>query len=162
MSISRALMDGLDGRTPFAGSVQRLEAAEPGVGAVRCDVIAADRCGCALVELECRSPVQRVAANDLASFADRLSQRVNYLMEPLRFVEFDPKAGALVMSATPRRKGDSVGYYQFHSTPNGVTTLHRVEFQPGSSKRTNASFALTHDQLEQLVEDLVDLQRMRD
>ena len=162
MSISRALMDGLGGRAPFAGSVQRLEAAEPGVAAVRCDVIAADHCGCALVELECRSPVQRVAANDLASFADGICKRVNYLMEPLRLVEFDANAGALVMSASPRRKGDAVGYYQFHTSPNGVTTLHRIEYQRGTRRKVNASFALTLDQLEQLVEDLVDLQRIRD
>lgn len=162
MSISRALMDGLGGRAPFTGSVQRLEAAEAGLASVRCDVIAADSCGCALVELECRSANRIAAADDLVRFADGLCKRVNYLMEPLKVVEFDPKAGALVMSAAPRKKGEAVGYYQFHASPTGVTTLHRVEYLPTTRTRSNASFALTHEQLEQLVEDLVDLQRIRD
>ena len=159
MSISRALMDGLGVRTPFTGGVQRLEAAEAGFASVRCDVVAADGVGCQVVELECRS-IGRAAANDLARYANDLSKRINYLMEPLRVVEFDPKAGALVLSEKPRRRGEAVGYYHFHAKPTGETVLHRVEFNPSARRKVFSPFALTHEQLEQLVEDLVDLQRL--
>ena len=162
MSISRALMEGLGGRAPFSGGVQRLEAAEAGLASVRCDVVAADSVGCAIVALECRPVAQRPAANDLIRYANDLCQRVNYLMEPLRLVEFDPKAGALVLSDRPRRKGDAVGYYHMHASPTGATVLHRVEYSPAARRKTFSPFALTHEQLEQLVEDLVDLQRMSD
>ena len=160
MSISRALMDGLGARTPFSGGVQRLEAAEAGLASVRCDVVAADGVGCQVVELECRTIGRTPAANDLVRYANDLSKRINYLMEPLRVVEFDPKAGALVLSDKPRRKGDSVGYYHFHAKPTGETVLHRVEFNPSAPRKVFSPFALTHEQLEQLVEDLVDLQRL--
>ena len=162
MSISRALMDGLGGRVPLTGGVQRLEAAEAGIASVRCDVVAADGVGCAVVELECQAIGRKTASNDLVRYANDLCKRVTYLMEPLRVVEFDPKAGALVLSEKPRRKGESVGYYHFHAKPTGATVLHRVEFNPKSKQRIFSPFALTHEQLEQLVEDLVDLQRVAD
>jgi hypothetical protein len=161
MSISRALMDGL-GRAPFPGGVQRLEAAEAGLASVRCDVVAADGVGCALVELECRPIGRRPGANDLLHYANDLCKRINYLMEPLRVVEFDPKAGVLVLSEKPRRKGDALGYYHFHASPTGGTLLHRVEYSADVRKKVFSPFALTHDQFEQLVEDLVDLQRLDD
>jgi len=155
-------MDGLGGRAPFSGGVQRLEAAEAGLASVRCDVVAADGVGCALVALECRSAAQRPAASDVLRLAGDLCKRVNYLMEPLRLVEFDPKAGAIVLSEKPRRKGDSVGYYHFHASPTGATVLHRVEYNAAVKRKVFSPFALTHEQLEQLVEDLVDLQRLSD
>jgi hypothetical protein len=160
MSISRALMEGLGARKPFSGGVQRLEAVEAGLASVQCDVVAADGVGCAIVELECRAIGQPPAARDLARYANDLSKRINYLMEPLRVVEFDPKAGALVLSDKPRRKGESVGYYHFHAKPTGATVLHRVEFSPSARRKVFSPFALTHEQLERLVEDLVDLQRI--
>jgi hypothetical protein len=162
MSISRALMDGLGGRAPLTSGVQRLEAIEAGLASVRCDVVAADGVGCAIAKLECQAIGRGPAAADLARYANDLCKRVTYLMEPLRVVEFDPKAGALVLSEKPRRKGDSVGYYHLHAKPSGATVLHRVEFSESAKQRVFSPFALTHDQLEQLVDDLVDLQRISD
>jgi len=155
-------MDGLGGRVPLTGGVQRLEAAEAGIASVRCDVVAADAVGCAIVELECRTIGRSPAAKDLVRYANDLCKRVTYLMEPLRVVEFDPKAGALVLSDKPRRKGDSVGYYHLHAKPNGATVLNRVDYNSSAKRRIFSPFSLTHEQLEQLVDDLVDLHRMVD
>ena len=162
MSISRALMDGLGGRAPLTSGVQRLEALEAGLASVHCDVVAADGVGCAIAEIECRAIGRAPAAKDLARYANDLCKRINYLMEPLRVVEFDPNAGALVLSEKPRRKGESVGYYHLHAKPTGTTVLRRVELNQAAKRRVFSPFSLTHEQLEQLVEDLVDLQRMVD
>lgn len=123
--------------------------------------VAADRVdtvGCVLNEVEAvrDTPVADVAAA-VEAHARQAAERVTGLLEPLRLVEVDRARNiALLRSDAPKTKGDEVRYYEvrFH----GLNRVHVQRFAatrqtPG--RREPIAFALTHEVLAGLVDDLV-------
>ena len=92
-----------------------------------------------------------VAALETASKS--LSQRVNYLLEPISPIETDADGCAVQMRSNPPLAGDNGRYYyELLLRRGGTVELCRYEKKP-SAPRTRVPANLTHEVLGRLVED---------
>jgi hypothetical protein len=118
----------------------------------------ADTLGCLLAEVEATrdAPVQEDAAA-LEAHARRAAGRVTGLLEPLRLVEVDRSGHvALLRSDAPAKKGDMLAYYEVRFQGRNRVTLARFQATKGTSAaRKSIPFALTHEALAKVVDDLV-------
>ena len=97
-----------------------------------------------------------VLDGDVATWGNRIVQRVTGLMEPLRVVEVDAKKQeALLRSAAPTAKGAQLFYYEIHlrGLANAVVRRFQATHQTGQ-KRAQVAFALTHESLAKLAADI--------
>ena len=108
------------------------------------------------VELTRTTPVAEDAAR-LEAHARAAAGRVTGLLEPLRVVEVDaPRHTVLLRSDGPKTKGDSVAYYEVRYLGRNRLTLERLEATKGTpASRSAVPFALTHEGLAKVVDDLV-------
>jgi hypothetical protein len=120
-------------------------------------VLTADRCeelGCLVWELT----VRRAAppTETLRSWAERIADRVTGLLEPLRLHEIDSeKNEALLRSEKATPRGDFVTYSEILLKGTTQATLRRYKARAnGNGKRQQISFALTHDVIAKIAEDL--------
>jgi len=118
----------------------------------------ADSVGCRLTQLEATRAVP-VADDDsaLEAHARRAAGRVMGLLEPLRLVEIDRGHHvALLRSDAPAAKGDGVQYYEVRLTGRNRVTVERFKAnKAGPAGREAVPFALTHEAIAKLVDDLV-------
>ena len=100
-----------------------------------------------------------VAEDDviLEAHARKAAGRVTGLLEPLRLVEIDRGHHvALLRSDAPPTKGDAVQYYEVNFSGRNRVTVERFKAnQVGPAGREAIPFALTHESLAKLVDDLV-------
>lgn len=146
---------------------QKLSEAPP--GAVRRDILAADadtgwtvrltidkndELSCLIHELVVRrsSP----AAADLPSWAEHLAGQLKGLMEALVVLEVDTERNqAILRSDSPTRRNDVRSYFEVLLTGTNSALLRRYQVPAeGMHKREHVSFAITHDGLFKLVDDL--------
>lgn len=118
----------------------------------------ADSVGCRLTKVDASRPAP--VANDdaaLEAHARKAAGRVTGLLEPLRLVEIDQGGHvALLRSDAPPDKGDSVQYYEVKYTGRNRVTVERIKAnKTGKAGREAIPFALTHEALAKLVDDLV-------
>jgi len=117
-----------------------------------------DSVGCRLTRLDATRTVP-VAEDDLAleAHARRAAGRVTGLLEPLRLVEVDRgRHVALLRSDAPAAKGDAVQYYEVRFNGRNQATVERFKANTtGPAGRESIPFALTHEALAKLVDDLV-------
>jgi hypothetical protein len=117
-----------------------------------------DTLGCRLrlIELTRDQPLPDDAAA-LEAHARKAPGRATGLLEPLRVVEMDtPRQTVLVRSDGPKLKGDTVAYYEVRFVGRNRVTVERFQATKASPARREAvPFALTHEGLAKLVEDLV-------
>jgi hypothetical protein len=101
-------------------------------------------------------PVEEDAAQ-LEVHARRAAARVTGLLESLRVVEVDGTGHtALLRSDTPARKGETVSYYEVRLFGRNRVTVERYRATPSIPARREAvAFALTHEVLAKLIEDLI-------
>jgi hypothetical protein len=115
----------------------------------------ADLLGCLVWELA----VRRAAppAGGLAAWAERLADRITGLVEPLTVHEVDALRGeALLRSAGPSPRGDRLLYYEILLRGSGEALLRRYQASHDlGTRREQITFALTHEALAKLVNDLV-------
>lgn len=118
----------------------------------------ADSVGCRLTQVEA-ARTEPVAEDDAAleAQARRAAGRVTGLLEPLRLVEIDRgRHEALLRSDAPVSKGDAVQFYEVKFTGRNRVTIGRFKAsKSGSGGREAVPFALTHEALAKLVDDLV-------
>ena len=94
--------------------------------------------------------------DELRAWADRLAERVTYLMEPLVLVEVDPEGGVVELrSDKPTPRPGLRSYYEVRLDRRTRLRLHRVAFDEAQKRRRETSFQLTAEVLERLVDDLV-------
>jgi hypothetical protein len=122
--------------------------------------ITADRCdsmGCRVWELALARKGPTPAGLTLRSWAERTSRRVTALMEQLKVVEIDERLNeAQLRSQDPNQRGDQVYYYEVLLRATTTATLRRYQAcHAAGTRRDQMSFALTHDALVKLVDDLV-------
>jgi hypothetical protein len=93
---------------------------------------------------------------DLKGWAERLGGRATGLLEALRLLEVDPEQGvAQLRSGSPTQRGEEVLYYEVLLRRSGSAELRRYRAaRDGSKKREQVAFALTHEALGKLVNDL--------
>jgi hypothetical protein len=152
MTLANTLLERLSEWQPKPGR-QELHVADPASGwsatltADRSDVL-----GCLVSELT----LQRGAAvADLAGWAGRVAGRVSGLMEPLGVVEIDvQQQQAQLRSATPTVRGDKRLYYELLLGGAGTATLRRFQAATTAARREQTAYALTHEALAKLVDDV--------
>lgn len=118
----------------------------------------ADSVGCRLTAVEAARATSMAEDNDaLEAHARKAAGRVTGLMEPLRLVEVDRgQHVAVLRSDAPPVKGDAVHYYEVKFTGRSRVTVERFKAnKAGKAGREVIPFALTHEALAKLVDDLV-------
>jgi hypothetical protein len=100
-------------------------------------------------------PAEPRPVADLKARAEEVAGRVTGLLEPLRLVEVDAsRQTAQLRSKEPARRGDDALYYELLLRGDGSATLHRYQANRQTPGRAETPFALTHDALGKLVDDL--------
>jgi hypothetical protein len=94
---------------------------------------------------------------DLKGWAERISERVTGLLEPLKLVEVDSERGvAQLRSESPANRDETLGYYEVLLHSRGEANVRRYQAAAnGSKRREQVGFALTHEVLAKLVNDLI-------
>jgi hypothetical protein len=91
----------------------------------------------------------------LKDWADRLSKRVTYLMEPLKVIEIDADGGEVqVRSQSPTPREEQRGYYEMRLFRNGSLRLERFAYDGGTRQRHPVPCQLTREVLERLADDI--------
>lgn len=107
--------------------------------------------------VSCTSLWTRPAAppDDVRARAEQLAERIHYLSEPLKLVEFDPIAQeAQLRSTLLRSTSASPTYFEIMLASSGAAKLHRYEYS-GDGARRITSFSLTLETLTRLIDDLL-------
>jgi hypothetical protein len=135
---------------------QTLTAAPEGAGWTV--AVTADRCdevGCLLWELTVRRTPAK-AGTSVQAWAERAADRVTGLLEPLKVYEVDPlRDEALLRSDGPAQRGETLFYYELLLKGPGEALLRRYRAaHNGQARREQVTFALTHESLAKLVNDL--------
>lgn len=96
------------------------------------------------------APVERVRA-----VAEKLTQRVTYLLEPLTPVEIDRELAVVQMrSATPQQDNESSAYYELLVRTGGSLSLRRYR-KPRGVMREPIDATVTREVLKRLAGDFV-------
>lgn len=87
--------------------------------------------------------------------ASAIADRLTGLMENIRAIEVDTVAEvALLRSTAPAVRGTSKHYYELKVTPTEAN-LKRYRTEAGSNTRESIGYALTHEALAKLADDLI-------
>jgi hypothetical protein len=115
-----------------------------------------DTLGCLLWEATLTRTTDAADSNAaLKKRAERVAERATGLMEPLYFIELDEVRGvALLRSETPAQRGAVLSYYEMLMTSREIV-LRRFQIDPEKRGRVQTAFALTHEAIAKLVDDLV-------
>ena len=159
MTLAEALLEKLADWRPAGEGRHSVSVALPDHGwTVGLTADRADSVGCRLTQVDANR-VAPVADDDAAleAHARKAAGRVTGLMEPLRLVEVDRgRHVALLRSDAPPTKGDAVQYYEVKFTGRNRVTVERFKAnKSGKAGREAIPFALTHEALAKLADDLV-------
>jgi hypothetical protein len=125
---------------------------------IHLDAERVDTVGCVLNEAAAvrDNPVPDDAMR-LEAHARQAATRTTGLLEPLRLVEVDRTQNvAILRSETPKTKGDDVRYYEVRFNGlNRVSVKRYMAAKKSPAKREALTFALTHEALAHVIEDLV-------
>ena len=121
--------------------------------------LAADRTdtlGCLVWELSLARTASVPAGLTLKGWADGIAARVSGLMEDLKVLEVDDvRQEALLRSDGPTAKGDDRLYYEVHLRGLTHATVRRYKGSlSAGARREQVAFALTHEVLAKLAEDV--------
>lgn len=120
--------------------------------------IAAERVeslGCRATEIELQRPERPASAAELTEWAVRSAQRVTGLLEPLKVIEVDAtRSEAILRSESPAVCEDKLQYYELQLRGTHAAKLRRYEASRSASQRHAVPFALTHEAIAKLAEDL--------
>ncbi len=153
MSLSRKIAAAVAERTAQdAGSL----AIEEGPCRLVLELTLASTVGVACDRLEFESSALEPRTFEAArSWAQRLSERVTYLLEPLKIMEADAASGAVLLrSAAPNHRDGRRTYFEATVTPEGRFTLTRHAFDEANRQRQAVACQLTIETLERLADDL--------
>jgi hypothetical protein len=122
--------------------------------------IAADRVdslGCLLWEMVLLRNGDVTDNATLKARAVRIAERATGLLEPILFVELDEtRCEALLRSESPTKRGPALAYYDIVMTAGQKITVRRFSNNPDKSRRREQmAFALTHEAIAKLVDDLI-------
>ena len=121
--------------------------------------VTADRCdgmGCLVWELSLTRKTTPAGDAGLPSWAEGVAKRVKSLAESLKVIEVDKvRNEALLRSQDPSRRGEHVLYFEILLRGTQSATLRRYQAQHAAgSHRQQVGFALTHEALAKLAEDV--------
>lgn len=124
------------------------------------EVISVESLGVACDELRLEIPSLGTSTLDiLKKWANRLCQRVTYLLENLGPLEFDAQENQVLIRSTPPDNSASgtTKYYEVMLSSHGAGrfSLRRFSNDSTGSGRVPVPLQLTHEQLSKLINDLV-------
>jgi hypothetical protein len=136
-----------------AGGAATVNLAE-GDRQLACDVVERNSLAVAFQTLRLATPELAGAATaDLERIAKSLSDRLTYLMEPIRPIEIDTDACvAQLRSSPPQRDDDGRSYYELVVQRGGEIRLCRFRKEPGAARHQIAA-TVTREVLLRLVDD---------
>jgi hypothetical protein len=117
----------------------------------------ADSVGCVAWELTVARADTAPAGLTTRAWADRIASQVTGLLEPLKVIEVDEAGSEAILRSTgPSKKGSVVGYYEvaLSGTARAAVRRYQADTKAGTP-RTQVGFALTHEVLAKLIEDLI-------
>ena len=124
-------------------------------GRLQCDVTSVDAIGCAVTELALRA--DRLAAatvDELKQISEQLSQRINYLLEPISPIEIDQEGATVQMRSNPPHKDDDgTTYYELLVRREGLS-LCRYSRAVGQTRQAIPA-NITREVLLRLADDFV-------
>ena len=113
----------------------------------------ADSLSCLVWELAV-SPAEATTL-PLREWAAAVATRATGLMEPLTIHEIDAGPGVAVLRSTaPSAKGSALAYYEVLLNTDGRAEVRRFHGSKGVPGREQVAFALTHEVLAKLAEDV--------
>ena len=124
------------------------------------DFTVVDTISCSFREIRLRVPAlvgAEFAA--LKQWAERLSERVTYLLENIGPLEADPDSGqVLIRSNPPDQSADESQFYEIilQSHSNGNFSLRRYRSEAARPGREQVDMQTTHEVLTKLANDLVE------
>jgi len=116
----------------------------------------ADSMSCLIWELTLSRTADAPAGLTLKAWAEGIVERVGGLMEDLKVYEIDPVADeAVLRSDSPSRRGAALAYYevQLHGVRRAV--VRRFTANKAKPGRDQSPFALTHEVMAHLAEDII-------
>jgi hypothetical protein len=139
--------------TPFAGGNQSLSAADAGAR-VEADLLAIDALALAFDHVTVtRDALTAAPIQQLKNFADALSKKLTYLLEPISPVEVDADQCVVQMrSSPPQRDDNGTRYYELLVRRGGELSLRRFEKQPGNARQAVPAH-VTREVFLRLVDD---------
>jgi hypothetical protein len=95
------------------------------------------------------------SSDALKAWADRLSKKVTYLMEPLKVVEVYDQAGEVQMrSQSPTPRDTERAYYEMRLFRSGILRMERFVYDETTRQRRQVPCQLTRETLERLADDI--------
>jgi len=125
---------------------------------VEAELTAVDSLSCALRELRIAAPEFATASlTALEAWADRVCQRVTYLLEHIGPLEADAAAQAVLVRSTPPTNVEGrKSFYEMWVKAPGVVSLRRFNHAPGDASRQQVDLQITHEALLKLLRDVVE------
>jgi len=119
-----------------------------------CDLVERNSLAVAFQTLRVATPeLAEATSNRLERMAKSLSERLTYLMEPIRPIEIDADACvAQLRSSPPQRDDDGRSYYELVVRRGGDIILARYRKEPGTPRQPIAA-NVTREVLLRLVDD---------
>jgi hypothetical protein len=119
-----------------------------------CDLVERNSLAVAFQILRVATPeLAEATSNHLERMAKSLSERLTYLMEPIRPIEIDADACvAQLRSSPPQRDDDGRSYYELVVRRGGEIALGRYRKEPGTPRQPIAA-NVTREVLLRLVDD---------
>jgi len=91
----------------------------------------------------------------LKDWAATIASRACGLMEPLKVHEIDDtRDEAVLRSAAPAKKGDTLAYYEVRLSGLTSAVVRRYTASKTASGRTQVAFPVTHEAIAKLAEDI--------
>lgn len=119
-----------------------------------CDLVERNTLAVAFQALHVATPeLAGATSSSLERMAKSLSERLTYLMEPIRPIEIDADACvAQLRSSPPQRDDDGRSYYELTVRRGGEISLVRFRKEPGTPRQQIAA-NVTREVLLRLVDD---------
>ena len=157
MTRTESLLPKLSEWKPTGEGRHSLSAALPEVGwTVQLTADKADSLSCLVWELALARTGDAPDGFSLRGWADAVAKRATGLLEPLRLLEVDDARGeALLRSDAPAQKGERLAYYEVRLFAPGRAVVRRFAASRTASGREQVAFALTHEVLAKLADDIV-------
>lgn len=125
-------------------------------GRIECDVLSVDAIGCSIHQLALATDkLAGHSVDELKKLSEKLSQQINYLLEPISPIEIDKEGATVQMRSNPPQKDDDgTKYYELLVRRDGLK-LRRYS-RPKGGQRQAVPANLTREVLLRLSGDFVD------
>ena len=124
-------------------------------GRLECDIVGVDAIGCSFsqIALKCHR-LSGHSVDELKALSERLSKKINYLLEPISPIETDAEGATVQMRSNPPQKDDDgTKYYELLVRRDGLG-LRRYA-RPHGQARSAIPAHVTREVLLRLASDFV-------